>query len=249
MTARCHPGMNTRTSGPPRVHVADQHGVGPGLGAQLSAQLGPVAVRAEEQVRHVGARHRNRPPVHREVDHQRRPLDTVGAQVAHGHHARRLNRELGPHQHGDAPRPRLGLLPARHRLDFRRLGAARRPCTAPCSRPPRTARALQVSGGSGWGRMRRPSPRVCACSWYPSMRAASAAWPPPPSPRARPHLLEHDDIGIERGDGGEIVVGPAPPVDPAVHVVVGDAEHGPPDDRRATSPLVRSSRWQRGMRI
>jgi hypothetical protein len=46
-------------------------------------------------------------------------------------------------------------------------------------------------------------------------------------PGARPGLLEHDDVGVQRGDGREIVVGPAPSVHPAVHVVVGDAEHDP----------------------
>ena len=41
-----------------------------------------------------------------------------------------------------------------------------------------------------------------------------------------PRFLEHDDVGLERLDGGDVVVGPAPPVHPAVHVVIGDAEHG-----------------------
>jgi len=43
----------------------------------------------------------------------------------------------------------------------------------------------------------------------------------------RPGLLQHNDIGVECGDGREIVVGPGPSVHPAVHVVVGDAQHGP----------------------
>ena len=47
-------------------------------------------------------------------------------------------------------------------------------------------------------------------------------------PFARPRLLEHDHVGVQRTDGTDVVIGPAPPVHPAVHVVVGDAEHGPP---------------------
>ena len=67
--------------------------------------------------------------------------------------------------------------------------------------------------------------------------------------RRRPGFLQHNDIGVESSDGTEVVVGPAPPVHPAVHVEVGDAQHGPTDDRRATSWLVPSWRWQQGMRI
>ncbi len=43
----------------------------------------------------------------------------------------------------------------------------------------------------------------------------------------RPRFLEHDDVGVKRGNGSEIVEWSAPSVDTAVHVEVGDAEHGP----------------------
>ena len=228
ITARRQPGMNSVDERAPGVHVPGQHGVGPGLGPQLAAQLGPVAVRAEEQVGHVGARHRDRPPVHREVDHRWRPAVTRSARrvlmgtarVASIGSSGRTSTAM-PHA------PRLGLLPARHGLHAAPARGARRPCRAPGSGRARSVGPSSVVGrraGAGCGAPRRG----CA----PPSGSRDAGRPRPPGRRCRPPRAVQASSSTmtsasERGDGGEIVVGPAPPVHPAVHVVVGDAEHGP----------------------
>ena len=94
ITARRQPRHEQLDQRPPRVHVPGQHGVGPGLGAQPPPQLGEVARRAVEQVRHVDAADGDRPAVDGHVDHDGGASHAVGPQEAQLQYATGLNREI-----------------------------------------------------------------------------------------------------------------------------------------------------------
>ena len=95
-------------------------------------------------------------------------------------------------------------------------------------------------------RTRRPWPSGCATIWYPSAAATCSACPTA-SPALSPSpSVVHDSsstITSEPNDADlrHVVVGPAPAVHPAVHVVVGDGEHDVGADLGARNRRLRSS--------
>ena len=164
-TARCQPRHEPLHQRPPGVHVAGQHRVRPGRGAQPPPQLGPVAVRAHVQVRHVGARHRNRPAPTVTSTTSAARVTRSARNVRIGTTRRRLNRQLGPHQDRDAPCRRARPPASAPRPAPAAHGAARRPCRAPCSGP------AMLGGPASCGRRpaavgcAAPTPSVCATTW------------------------------------------------------------------------------------
>ena len=190
MTARCQPGMNRRTNGP---HVfMSPASTASGRANSRSPRRSSAQLRCEPMCRCdmcVPATEMGRPSTVT-IEHQRRPLHTVGTQRAHRQHPRRLNRQRRPHQHGDAPGPLLGLLPARQRLDMGRHrphavhvqrlvlvppdrtgrpGVARRPpAAAGCAAPSRACAPQSGTPGAG---PPRPPARHC--------RRRAPSTPPP----------------------------------------------------------------------
>ena len=123
-------------------------------------------------------------------------------------------------------RPRLASC---HRASAGRgpIAGARRPCRAPGCRSRQLGWAIQRVAGAGLGTDAAPLAQRVGHDLVAEHAGGLGRLTPFGVALGGPGLLEHDHVGIECGDGGEIVVGPAPPVHPAVHVVVGDAEHGP----------------------
>ena len=226
MTARCQPGMKRCTSGP-QVFMSPAN-TASGRASVRSCRRNSAQLRCEPMCRcdmWVPATEIGWPSTD-DIDHQRRPPDAVGAEGGHRHQARRLDRELRPHQHGDAPRSLLGLLPARHGLHARR----HRPHAVHVEGlvPVRPQIAGAPGGGCvGLGADAPPLAERVRLDLVPQKPGRLGRLTTALVARRRPGLLQHNDIGVERSDGSEIVVGPAPPVHPAVHVVVGDAQHGP----------------------
>ena len=182
ITARCQPRHEQPDRRPPRVHVPGQHGVGPGLGAQELAELGEMARRAVEQVRHVDAHDGDGPAVDRHVDHNGRPSHAVGLQ-------RGAAAECDWPQSGGRGRTRtaIPMLPVSASCQRGRdwtlgSGGGRRPCRAPgCGLASRAGRSTCRSA-SGWGGM--PASLARCCAPRPGSRGARGQRPPArrPSP-------------------------------------------------------------------